>query len=258
MGRIVRHAETFVLTITSALAIGLSVAHLLELFPALERQLHLDYSLLAVLLLALIGIHLGSSHLEETKFRDDTLERLRAFSESSDRPAIRVFDNALSLERYLSRRIREAESEVCDLSWKHRISAGFAVGSRKSSHHAYERSVAAAAKRITYREIFVFNDSRRLEKMIRRIEENRDCYSCRYFEDESRIPRLQFVIIDNREVVFFAVAPNATLCALESKELVGVLKPYFEEAWLNAIPIKDGKVVHHATFKAVKEKYQDA
>ena len=43
-----------------------------------------------------------------------------------------------------------------------------------------------------------------IKKLEQRLKENKSGYSCKYFKDDSDIPRLQFVIIDDDEVLFFA------------------------------------------------------
>src|SRR5579859_954434 len=199
---------------------------------------------LTLILLGAVGLHLVVSSVTN----DDTagrqaiaLEKLLDRIEGKD---ITRFTSGQEIEEYLARRIREAKVEVCDLSWKLEISAGFASRSRVKSHGAYEASIKAVSKLLTYREIFTFNDPRRMEKMLRRVAEARPGYSCRYYDEGSSIPRLQFVIIDNEEVVIFAMSAHSVLCAVRNPTLLGVFKPYFEEAWRRAIPLKDGPVVH--------------
>jgi len=249
--KLLKAADVVVLIFVSIGAIVVSVAHLLDLFPSIDALVHLNYPLLAVLLLALIGIHLGLAHFASERFHEQTGTRLNDIHGLIGHSLVRVFADAVELEKYLAKRIREAKIEVCDLSWKKRISVGFALGKRKRSHRDYEWSIATSTKAILYREIFVFNDPRRVDKLKRRVEEARDGYSCRHYDEDGAIPRSQFVIIDNREIVFFAVSPHSPLCAIESPELCSVFKPYFEEAWNGAIPIKDGPVLHQVEYKRI-------
>jgi hypothetical protein len=204
----------------------------------------IPYAQVTLVLLGAVGLQLVilSITADDAAKRQVTLtEKLLGRVESTD---ITRFASGKEIEEYLAKRIRDAKVEVCDLSWKLEISASFGSMSRTKSHSAYEASIKAASKLLTYREIFIFNDPRRLEKMLRRIAEARPGYSCRYYENNSGIPRLQFVIIDNEEVVIFAMSAHSTLCVVRNPTLLGVFKPYFEEAWRKAIPLKDGPMVH--------------
>lgn len=245
--KILKAADVIILVLVSCGAIVLSVLHILHLLPSV----HLDYPLLGVIILSLIGVHLGIVHFETTTAHELAERRFNVIADRLETLPITVFDNSFTMEEYLARRIREAKSEVCDLSWKRRISPGFAVGRRKASHRNYESSITTATKSITYREVFIFNDPRRIDKLIRRISEERDGYSCRYYDGDSVIPRLQFVIIDREEIAFFASSSNGLLCAIKSKSLCEVFRPYFDEVWENAIPIKDGPVLHRAVYDKI-------
>lgn len=203
------------------------------------------YSQLGLVLLGAVGLHLAILSYttdDSSKHQTASIERMLSRLESKDTI---IFANGQEIEEYLAKRIREAKFEICDLSWKHEISASFASKSRVKSHGAYEASIRTVSKLLTYREIFIFNDPRRIEKMLRRIAEAHPGYSCRYYDDNSDVPRLQFVIIDHEEVVIFAMSAHSTLCAVRNPALLGVFRPYFEEAWRKAAPLKDGTVVHH-------------
>lgn len=204
---------------------------------------HVPYPTICAVFLALISIHLVAMHVDHSTWQNDQTEILKKVAQRIGSPSVMAFENSAELESHLAVRIKDAKTEICDLSWKLRISAGFGVGKRKDSHRSYESSITSAARDIQYREIFVFNDPRRVDKLRRRIAENREGYSCRYFENET-IPRLQFIIIDNREIIFFAASPGALLCGIESPEICRVFRPYFDELWNAAIPIKDGAVTH--------------
>jgi len=157
---------------------------------------------------------------------------------------IKIFSDSVELETYLGKKIIDARKEVCDLSWKSKISAGFSIHKRRQSHDYYDKCVKNASEKIIFREIFIFNDSRRFQKLKKRLSEKKNGYSCRYYKEDSVIPRLQFVIIDDNEIVFFASSSNSLLCSIQSEELCMVLKPYYEEAWNNAIPIKEGSQIY--------------
>jgi len=64
------------------------------------------------------------------------------------------------------------------------------------------------------------------------------------------------VIIDNIEVVFLRHQKT-----LYSVQLKGgdweIFKPYFEEIWDNAIPIKDGKKVYQKEIDFINQNYMN-
>lgn len=66
-------------------------------------------------------------------------------------------------------------------------------------------------------------------------------YSCRYFENKdvkTRFPKLQFVTIDNEEVIFASSSYTPNLYSIKGKEVVDVFLKYFDQAWNLAIEIK--------------------
>ena len=103
-----------------------------------------------------------------------------------------------------------------------------------------DKCITEVSDRITYREIFMFNDARRIDKLNRRLAENKNGYSCRYFKENSTIPRIQFVIVDDEEVFFFASASDSLLCSFQNRQLCQVFRSYYEALWSAAISIKDG------------------
>jgi hypothetical protein len=246
-----RKIDTALLGIISIIAIGVAAVHFFhfaneeEINPAVP-------ALLTLFFLALIAIHLIVSRVIDEGFQNRSTCLLEGISKGISLGELRVFTDAVEMEQHLAKRVMEAKNSVCDLSWKSRISEGFAAGYRQISHGNLDRCIAEASARISYREIFVFNDTRRVEKMERRLSEQNDGYSCRYYKDDTRIPRLQFVIIDDEELFFFAASAHSQLCTARSPELCRVFKPYFDEAWNHATPIKDGPRIHDKEVERIR------
>src|SRR5262249_43775900 len=116
--KFLKTADVIILMVVSAGAIGISILHVLDLFPALDQLIHIDYTLLAVVLLGLLGVHLGLSHYEAEHSREITDEELKKIIGKLQGSSIRLFANMADLEIYLAQRIRAAKTEVCDFSWK--------------------------------------------------------------------------------------------------------------------------------------------
>jgi hypothetical protein len=162
------------------------------------------------------------------------------------------FERAIDFDLYLASRIGAARHEVCDLTWKDVLSSTHDLQARRRALREYERMIVRAARNIPYREIFIFNDRRRIEKLQRRLSERVPGYSCRYFDiTATTIPRVQFVLIDNDEVAFGPTGSNIRGMFIISQDLNRLLKGYFEDSWQRAIPIKEGKNIDYATVNKI-------
>jgi hypothetical protein len=248
---ILRKIDSIVLGVSALAAIVLCVLDFTRIIPE-DTWKPSVLSLIILMLLALITIHLIVSHFIDEDFQAHASKLIEQINASIALGEVRKFKDSAEIEHYLAKRVLEAKF-VCDLSWKSRISEAFSSGHRQASHGSLDQSIAKASDRASYREIFVFSDPRRIEKLERRLHENKDGYSCAYYKDESRIPRLQFVIIDDEEILFFAVSAHSQLCAIRSPELIKVFKPYFEEAWSHAVIIKQGKTVHQKEVEKIRK-----
>ncbi len=253
--KIIKYLDVTILIIISIITIIINVIDFFDLFSLGKPLFKIDYSIVMLVLLAFIGFHLGLVYLSNVKYQTDSELSLKQILKSVKTHDIRTFSDAVELETYLGKRILDARKEVCDLSWKSKISAGFSINKRKQSHDYYDKCIKNASEKILFREIFIFSDPRRFQKFKRRLSENKNGYSCRYYKDDSIIPRLQFVIIDDTEIVFFASSTNSLLCSIKSEELCRVLKPYYEEVWANAIPIKEGSQIHQDIVNEIFAKY---
>ena len=204
-----------------------------------------NYPLLTLFLLSMVGIHLIVSHFSQEDFLESTKAALEKISKEANSDGFTVFNDSKEIESYLANRLLEAKKSVCDLTWKSTISEGFSASSRQLAHTYMDKCIAEASDRISYREIFIFNDPRRVDKLERRLAENKRGYSCKYFKDDTPIPRLQFVIVDDEEIFFFASSADSILCSSKNPELVKVLKSYYEAAWNAAITIKSGPNINN-------------
>ena len=217
-----------------------------------------SYMRLIVVMLSLLGLYLSSSFLRRehvcrdfARFRKATADDFERVIVSLGGVDVKVFASSCEAERYLARRIREAQKDVCDLSWTDRYSPYASLSQRKKSNAAYERSIDIASERVIYREIFVFSEEGRKEKLRRRLAQSAAGYSCRYFEGAISIPRIQFAMIDREEVVFDSPWDAGKHYAIKHAALIDVLGAYFEKAWEKAVPLVEGKQVHHERLRRV-------
>jgi hypothetical protein len=253
--KLLEYGDALLLILISIAAIMISIADFMGLLDKINFLPQLNFETLLLVLLGVIGLHLGTAHIERVKFQDSfeggTDRLTEEFNSYADQLVqavrgvqIKVFTDAAEQEIYLAHRLNEATIEVCDLSWKDTMSVSAGLPPRLRSHRTYETSIAKAAKRIPYREIFIFSDVRRIDKLKRRLAENTPGYSCRYFGTTDKIPRLQFVIIDREEIVF-ASSSYPTLCSIRQAELADIFQAYYEEIWDKAMPLKEGTIIHN-------------
>jgi len=241
-----------------AISLGSIVISFADFFHLLENISFLkdfDYSKSSLLIISMLGLYFVGKHIEDESFENKTLDFLNDLTDTETNENVIIFENSTELETYLSYRIQTAKSEICDLTWKKKISNQFNVGKRKKSHSLYDNATKVKATDILYREIFIFNDTRRYKKFKRRLRENKDGYSCRYYNDEL-IPRLQFIIIDNKEVIFFASSENSLLCSIKGQNIGRIFKPYFNELWREATELIEGPNINIEEIEKLDKLYE--
>jgi len=251
MGGFLRKVDLILLIIIALIA---SIVSILDFFNVIESGT-MDYPLLTLFLVSMIGIHLIVSHFSQEDYQSQTIDVLNRLVQGLTAIDFREFRDSIEIESYLAQRMLEARKSICDLTWKRKLSPGFSAKDRQLSHTYMDKCIAEASERIPYREVFIFSDPRRVQKLVRRLSEDKPGYSCRYFREDPPIPRLQFVIVDDEEVFFFASSPNAPLCSFRSKELARVFKAYYEAIWQAAISIKEGDRVSLEEVERVKNIY---
>lgn len=252
--RFLRLTEVMLLAVISVFAIAVTVMDVFHLNEHIEFLKNFNFALLGVLILSFVGLHLVLTHLTNTGFQEETAKELKSIIPSLQGSRIRVFETTEEMEIYLAKRIRNAKKEVCDLTWKESLSTGYDLPKRQKSRKYYDESIRLVSKNVEYKEVFVFSDGRRVEKLKARVAERRDGYTCKYFADYCNIPRLQFVLIDKKEVIF-ASSSYRQLIAIENENLGDLLRTYFEHIWQQATVVLEGKKVHEEVFRKILEKY---
>jgi len=245
--KLLRRINILILSLIAIIASTLTILNFFNL------QIESNYPLITVFLLSMIGLHLIVSHFSVVDFQDKTNQALNNIIENKETNEYVEYRDSAAIESALAKKILEARISVCDLSWKAKLSEGFSARDRQVTHNYMDKCIAEASDRISYREIFTFGDKRRIEKLERRISEKSHGYSCRYFKESIDIPRLQFVIVDNEHVFFFASSADSTLCSFKSKQLAKVLLSYYEAAWNQAIPIKEGPNIREVVLLEIRK-----
>jgi len=207
---------------------------------------------LAFLAIALIK-HMGRTTRgfeDVNKTFDDSVRRL---IDSVRGVEFITFDNEGQLKGYLNRITEAAQRDVADFTWAHKRQDPQRAGPLRSAKEQREweeledqhaKIVSEVAQTRRYREIFILGRHDRIEKLQRRWQDGAPRYACRVLPDTS-VPRLQFVIVDEAEVVF--VSDNhKVLCSIKHPQLVSLLLDYFEDAWAvgwELVTFVDGRAV---------------
>ena len=174
----------------------------------------------------------------------------------------KTFESSTDQLLYFTNAIKSAKKCVDDLSWTNQGHPQKDLPSRQRALAEYNRAVFRFARDRTYKELFVFevrsekDREDRLKKMIERTQASLPGYSCRYFS-HSEIPRCQFAIIDNVEVILHSFHGEQDFrCAFRHPELAQFFKVYYNELWSEAGKLgklKDGNEIHQKEIRSLRE-----
>ena len=152
---------------------------------------------------------------------------------------LRAFNSENDLLSYANNRLLEAQTQIDDLSWSPVTSLGHGLSETQSIGTEHLKHIIRVARKIPYREVYMFNHPRRVEKLRTCvIQEDLPGYSCAYYKD-SQVPLLQFMVIDREEVIVLS-AQFAAKLAIRHPHIVRLFAEYYDQVWNGAIPIKIG------------------
>jgi hypothetical protein len=163
--------------------------------------------------------------------------------ESLDGFEYRRFRDATEFVNYLADRISQAKRSVDDLTWVSDSPAERGPQERAEADKRYYSATASASTRIAYREIYIFCDDSKYDKIKGLVSMNPPYYHCRYYAD-SVIPRPVFMIIDKEEVLLYGAASDGIYCAVRHAHLVESFVDYFQALWERATKLKEGKKIY--------------
>ena len=169
-----------------------------------------------------------------------------------------VVDSIEDIDAYLAERIPQAKVSVYDFCWWDFSQAPKQVHrneiTAKKNSINIDDAIAkfCKGKNKIYKEIFSFHSTANKRKLLTHIcfGEN---YQCAYFDTSSyKFPKMQFVIIDDKEVVF-ASRFYQKHCIIKDKDIVGLMLNYFDQAWVLAHKIKDEDAFDENLVNKVKQ-----
>lgn len=179
--------------------------------------------------------------------------------------SVKFFKNIDEVDNYIAKRISQAKETVYDLNWQDFMAKNPIPRNEAKKKHVSNqidkeiRKFCNHKKDIReYKEIFTFSYERNIDKMLDHINYG-PVYSCRYFdnkEEKTKFPKIQFVIIDEEEVIFVSSSYAPHLYSLKGKELVGVFRKYFEQAWQLATELKSDNILKKDKIDYIESTYR--
>jgi len=204
--------------------------------------------------LSILGFHFLIRYSKSEKMKkkqDKTYDLLETLMSQCNNVITKTFNDSAELESYISRRISCAKIEILDLTWKKNWSGEEILPKRKIATRKYDDSIKKISKNVSYKEIFVFDQFGRKDKLKRRLLENNPGYSCSYYLP-SDIPRIQFIIIDKKEILFVSSFYELKATFFDDK-LITIFRKFFYEAWSDAIKIKEANNIRVGELEKIFE-----
>ncbi|MDR0661403.1 MAG: hypothetical protein LBG19_11595 [Prevotellaceae bacterium] len=233
-------------------------------------QKEIDYAWFCFAYLTLISSHFLISVFSQDGFAKIVGEKLEEKLNSSLRDTVnslggiekRIFTTAREADRYIAERIAMAESQIYDLNWQDNYWQDShwqnnTYDARSSEEWEEDQEIIGRSikkfclsrkkdkPQSFYKEIFTFPNKAdtRIETMCEHLGYG-EKYRCAYFDydytkNKQGFPKLQFVIIDKKEVIFVSRFYQPNLCAIRDEKIVSIFCLYFNQAWHLSTKIKD-------------------
>jgi len=161
----------------------------------------------------------------------------------------RSFASGTDLLKYVNKRLLQARKSIDDLSWSPAVGLGQGLQVTQELNRLYEKRLTQVARRVPYREVFIFNKPERIEKLQKRLEQNLEGYACAYYA-RSAVPLLQFMLIDGEEVIFLS-DQFPVYVAVRHPDIVRLFVKYYEAIWQQAIPLKVGTQTYNENLEKI-------
>lgn len=243
----IKQGDNIDLYVTVLIALVVAVLNLLGIAPPSLVQT-LSLSVLALLVSSILGLRHRIENATE-KISQVQKDSAHFIIESLDGVETVTFPSEVDCLKYITERISQAEIRIDDLSWS--------VGSHGSHplspalNENYLTALNDAIQRVGFREVLIFNTPARVEKLRRRIADNWFGYSCAYYDIETaKTPLLQFMIIDEREVIFLTDAYTSNL-AIRHPQIVKMFVEYYNDIWQKALKLKEGNKIYKERVDAI-------
>lgn len=261
--------------VTIAVAIIISViAFIVDGYNSyVNNGVQIDYAFVATSLLLAIAIHfilvgfleneISSRQKELTQGLEQAVSTI---VDSLNGVEVIFFDDINEVDIYIAKRILAASECVYDFNWQdftpinpyHRNLANKEYAATKIDSSIKSFCSKKTTKPRIYMEIFTFLYPQNIGKMLNHITYG-DVYCCSYYENKdpnTKFPKLQFVVIDDKEVIFVSSAYKPNLCSIKNTRIASIFCNYFEQAWELSKKIKDRDKVDNNLIKEINDRYK--
>lgn len=234
----------------------------------------IDYAYISCVLLCAIATHFILSiygSFGHKQIENKINQSVTSIVESLNGVEKITFNTIKEVDSYVANRIKNAKNTVQDLNWQdfripvtnhtqqHRQEVDDEIDDSIKEFCNRKRNLETKKKSV-YEEIFTFpkSNKRNLQKMKSHVNYG-DIYSCYYYEtlEELKFPKLQFVIIDDEEVIFVSSEYKENFCAIKDRRIVNICLNYFMQARELSIMIKQrNHTADQNLIKQIEDKYK--
>ncbi len=254
------------ITILIAVAVLCAVFGFIDI---LSEKNAIDYSFLACVLLFAITIHFIASaflEIDLLKKHQDISTKIdfstKTIIDSLKGVEIKLFDKIEDVDLYVAQKITNAKKSVFDLNWQDYLKNNPNPRNpvvREYTENEIDKSIkqfCSESYAKIYREIFTFSYSKNFQKMLTHMTYGNN-YNCAYYDNikHPKFPKIQFVIIDDEEVIFVSSAYRPHFCAIHDKRIVSIFNNYFEQAWQLSRVIKDKDGTKQGIIEKIRAAY---
>ncbi len=176
--------------------------------------------------------------------------------------------------KYIAKKVAQASRTICDISLGGTVQPAL-NSSEKDAFKNYRTAIADAcnSQHIVYREVLSFPKNQfktgenRFKRVKELIDQDLDGYQAGYYntphkdEDDKNDknkyapPFLQFMIIDNKELIFGHYKPlgKESFLVIEHPDIVNLFSDYYEALWNDSIKIKLPDYTNKDELEKIKE-----
>lgn len=262
-----------IITIATAISISI-IAFIIDGYnDYVKNGVKIDYAFVSASLLLAIAIHfilagfweneISSSQKKPTQ---ELGQAVGTIIDSLNGVQVVFFDDINDVDMYIAKRISEASECIYDFTWQDYISINpyhrNLVGKQYAATKMESSIKAFCSKRTTkpriYKEIYTFSYPQHIGKMLNHITYG-DVYCCSYYENKdpnTKFPKIQFVVIDDKEVIFASSAYSPNLCSIKNNRIASIFCNYFEQAWELSKKIKEGDKVDNSLIEEIIARYK--
>lgn len=180
---------------------------------------------------------------------------------------ITFFEDINDVDEYIVQKISQAKSCVYDFNWQDYSPINPHYRNQPKREYVaqqIDKEIKKFCSKKTkrghkklYKEIFTFSYPTNIGKMKDHIQYG-EIYQCAFYENldsNDRFPKLQYVVIDEKEVIFVSSSYIPNLCAIRNDRIAKIFSLYFEQAWELSKKIKNQKEIDYDVIKQIERNY---